>query len=273
MSEQCVIVIPARYGSTRFPGKPLAMIGEKSMLAHVYDIACAAKKQQDNIEVIIATDDDRIKAHALALNAKVVLTPVDCRTGSDRVLSACAALSYQPDIVINLQGDAPLTPADFVSAIIDALQNDPSLDVATPVTQLSWLELDKLREQKIKAPFSGTTAIVDKNQHARWFSKQILPAIRNEEKLRQSQPLSPVLRHIGLYGYRYQSLKKMAELPSTDYENHEGLEQLRMLENDFVIKACKVSYRNRPQMSGVDTQADLDKARALFQTLGESAHA
>ncbi len=259
-----VIIIPARYGSTRFPGKPLTMIAGKTLLQRVYEVACAASQNVRDVAIYVATDDDRIQKHAADLGAEVVMTPEECKTGSDRALAACLGLKTTPEIVVNLQGDAPLTPPHFVSAIINSLMNNPACDVATPVAQLSWDALDDLRESKLQRPFSGTTAIVDENNNALWFSKQIIPALRQEEKLRQQQTLSPIFRHIGLYGYRFSALQKFVSLAEGNYEALEGLEQLRFLENGLKIKAVKVDYGHFPSMSGVDTQEDAKKAEQLL---------
>lgn len=262
------LVIPARYGSTRFEGKPLAMIAGKSMLRRVYDIAVAATAGLPDARVLIATEDARVIDHAKSFGAQAVLTPEDCPTGSDRALAACQQLSTRPDIVLNLQGDAPLTPPSFVRALAEVLVADPSIDVATPVVQLSWEALDTLRENKKTTPFSGTTAILGNDNRALWFSKNILPAIRKEEKLRTSQPLSPVYKHVGLYGYRYGSLERFVSLPEGVYESLEGLEQLRMLEAGMVIRCVPVQFGAMPQI-GVDTQEDARRVEAAIARYGE----
>lgn len=269
MSKKIVVVVPARYGSSRFPGKPLAELAGKSMLKRVYDIATKAIENMPHADVVISTEDKRILQHAQGFNAKVVMTSKECETGSDRALNACAQLSEIPDIVINLQGDAPLTPPQFVEAIINTLINNEDIDVATPITQLSWQALDDLRQRKQSNPFSGTTVITDKQKNALWFSKNIIPAIRSEEKMRQTQTISPVFRHIGLYGYQFNALKKFVHLPIGHYESLEGLEQLRMLENTMSIKTVEVSYEHFPSMSGVDTPKDLVLANELIEKYGE----
>jgi 3-deoxy-manno-octulosonate cytidylyltransferase (CMP-KDO synthetase) len=259
-----IIVIPARYQSSRFPGKPLAMIAGKSLLQRVYEIARAACEHIADVEIYVATDDERIEEHARSLGAEVVMTPADCKTGSDRALATCLKLATTPDIVVNLQGDAPLTPPHFVTSILTALLQDPSCDVATPIAQLTWQALDDLRESKAQRPFSGTTAVIDAHDNALWFSKQIIPAMRQEEKLRQQNNLSPIYRHIGLYGYRLTALQKFVTLPEGKYEALEGLEQLRFLEHGMKIKAVKVDYGLLPSMSGVDTPEDAKKAEKLL---------
>lgn len=256
------IIIPARYASTRFPGKPLALLAGKAVLAWVVDIAKTVASQIPNVTHHVATDDDRIKLFCDQNNIPVIMTSSQFETGTDRVMAAVKTLPIQPDFIINLQGDAPFTPADFVVDIIKAYQNNPTADIVTPVVQLSWAEYDALRESKKSTPFSGTTAILDKNHRALWFSKNIIPAIRKEDR---TQSLSPVYRHIGLYGYGLQSLEKYITLPLSHYEQLEGLEQLRALENGMSIQAVVVDYKGRPAMTGIDSPEDLIRAEALLK--------
>jgi 3-deoxy-manno-octulosonate cytidylyltransferase (CMP-KDO synthetase) len=258
------IIIPARYGSTRLPAKPLAMIAGQTMLSRVVGIARAAAAEASNITVAVATDDARIRAHCEELGVLCTMTDPACASGTDRVAEAVAQLHSQPDFILNLQGDAPLTPPDFLTAMIDAYAASPC-DVITPITQLSWAELDALREQKRTTPLSGTTAVLHPTTHqALWFSKQILPAMRDEGALRVASPLSLVYRHIGLYGYSAAMLHTYPTLPEGHYEKLEGLEQLRLLEHGFTIRCVPVSYRNRPSMSGIDSPEDIARAEALL---------
>jgi 3-deoxy-manno-octulosonate cytidylyltransferase (CMP-KDO synthetase) len=256
------IIIPARYASTRFPGKPLALLAGKAVLAWVVDIAKIVASQIPNVTYHVATDDDRIKLFCDQNNIPVIMTASQFETGTDRVMAAVKTLPSQPDFIINLQGDAPFTPPDFVMDIIKSYQNNKAADIVTPVVQLSWAEYDALRESKKSTPFSGTTAILDKNNRALWFSKNILPAIRKEDR---TQPLSPVHRHIGLYGYNRQSLEKYITLPVSTYEQLEGLEQLRALENGMSIQVVVVDYKGRPAMTGIDSPEDLIRAEALLK--------
>lgn len=264
-----VIIVPARYGSTRFPGKPLAMIAGKTMLERVCAIAMHAAKDAQDTDVIVATDHQLIADHAEQLGVQWVMTPEACPTGTDRALAAIDELSYRPDFIINLQGDVPLTPPDFIKAMLDEVHSDATIQLVTPVTQLSWQELDILREHKKTTPFSGTTVAIDAQRNALWFSKNIIPAIRNEEKQRKTIALSPVYRHIGLYGYRRELLETYVTLTQTPYEHLEGLEQLRLLENGYPIRTVKVDYRGRASMSGVDTPQDAEMAEALIELHGE----
>jgi len=261
---QSLIVIPARYNSSRFPGKPLTMTAGKTMLQRVVEIATHIINDIPNTQAIVATDDERILTHAQELGTKAVMTPESCQTGSDRALAACAELEEKPEIIINLQGDAPLTPPSFVKALLDTLLANPKVEVATPIVNLSWDELDVLRERKQNLPFSGTTVTTDDSGRALWFSKQIIPAIRNESQLRQASKNSPVYRHVGLYGYRTPILEKFVQLPEGRYETLEGLEQLRLLENDINIQTVLVDYKDLPGMAGVDTPEDAKKTEQLL---------
>lgn len=256
------IIIPARYASTRFPGKPLAMLGGKTVLARVYDNAIEAAKGLDNVVVTVATDDERIASLCGETGMSYVKTSTDCHTGTDRVIEAASQLKDQPSFVLNMQGDAPFTPPDFIRAMIDEYIADPTIDIVTPVTQMSWAQLDKLREDKKTTPFSGTTAALDPNRNALWFSKNIIPAIRKEDR---STALSPVYRHIGLYGYRWDALQTYKTLKPSHYEELEGLEQLRALENGMKIRAVIVDYKGRPSMSGIDSPEDLARAEKLLE--------
>ena len=256
------IIIPARYGSTRFPGKPLAVLKGIPVLQRVYNIATEAAKGLIDITIHVATDDNRIAQFCHDNDIPVLMTPVDCQTGTDRAMAAVNQLAVTPDFVINLQGDAPLTPADFVRSMIDAIR--PGTDIVTPVTRLTWDELDQLRQSKQTTPFSGTTAIVDETGRALWFSKNIIPAIRKEADLREKEPMSPVYRHIGLYGYALPALQKFVQAKPSFYEELEGLEQLRAIEMGLKIQAVQVDYKGRPSMTGIDSPEDLARAEKLL---------
>lgn len=248
-----IIVIPARYGSTRFPGKPLTKIAGKTLLEHVCTVAKKVAQQVADVSVLVATDDERIMQHAHTLDVAAVLTPESCPTGTDRVIAALKQVSTQYEYIINLQGDAPLTP---VHVIVSLLQTLASYPIATPVMQLSWEFLDVLRDAKRNTPFSGTTVVIDPNNSALWFSKQIIPAIRNEAQLRTQQIQSPVFQHLGIYGYTYAMLETFASLGVSRYEQLEGLEQLRFLENGYNIKAVPIILENLNAWRGVDTPED-----------------
>lgn len=263
------IIIPARYASTRFPGKPLALINGRSMLSRVYQKGLQAAADDKNIAVMIATDDDRIAAHAQEIGARCIMTTVECATGSDRVLQAAENSGGSFDYLISLQGDAPFTPASVLKALIDTISDNPKLEVVTPVHRLSWIDLDALRAAKKSTPFSGTTCIRNNDGRALWFSKNILPAIRDEKKMRETGDVSPVWQHMGVYAYRSDILQHFVKLPQSTYEKLEGLEQLRFLENGVKIQTVEVSGENGPLQSGIDSPEDLVRAEALIKQFGD----
>lgn len=261
-----LIVVPSRFGSTRFPGKPLALINGVSMVRRTARIAQEAAKQIEHCSYVVATDNEEISAHCDEHNIPVVMTAAKLPTGSDRAFAAASHISPSPDYIINLQGDAPFTPIDHIVAVATALKT--GADVATPYIQLSWDALDALRAHKEQTPFSGTTMIVSTDNKAVWFSKNIIPAIRKEQKLRKTTPLSPICRHIGLYAYQRHALEKFVNLPESTFEKLEGLEQLRLLENGLSIECVQVKP---PKVAtpGIDTSEDLALAERLIKRHGD----
>ena len=263
-----LIVVPARYGSTRFAGKPLALINGVSMVRRTARIAADAAALLNDCSYVVATDHDGIKAHCGQYNIPAIMTPSTLPTGSDRALFAAEiterAQVNDIDFIINLQGDAPFTPATYVVDIVQALRS--GADVATPYVRLSWEALDTLRRDKLVTPFSGTTVLVGTDKNALWFSKNIIPAIRKEAVLRDAPALSPVCRHIGLYGYRKDVLAKFVTWPESHFEQLEGLEQLRLLENNITIQCVEVEPP-KIATSGIDTAEDLTRAEHLIAQL------
>ncbi len=264
-----VIIIPSRYGSTRFPGKPLHVINGKSLLQRVCETAIKVANNLKNVEVYVATDDQRIFDHASRLKMNAILTGSECPTGSDRVLEAVLKLKETPDFVINFQGDAALTHPHILEAIINTAEKNNNVNVVTPAVQLSWEKLDQFRERKKKNPFSGTSVVFNNDNFAYWFSKNIIPTIRNEGDLRKSSSLSPVYRHIGIYGYSVPTLKKFVSYNMTTHEKLEGLEQLRFLENKIPIKITVVEDYVYSSMSGIDSIEDAINAENLIKQYGE----
>lgn len=264
ISMKTAIIIPARYGSTRFPGKPLAMIAGQSMLSRVVDIGRRAASLYDDVSVMVATEDERIAAHARDIGVRCVMTSDDCPTGSDRVLQAAERSGEDFDFLMSLQGDAPFTPVDAIGKMLEVVRDDPSTEVVTPVVRLRWDELSQLRESKKITPFSGTTAIVGANGRAMWFSKNIIPAIRNAAKLEKENEFSPVYQHIGLYGYRTDILRRFVSLPMGHYETLEGLEQLRFLENGISIRTVTIDVDRGMAQAGVDSPEDIERAEQIL---------
>ncbi len=260
------IIIPARFASTRLPGKPLIEIAGQTMLQRVVGVALSAAKQYGGLEICVATDDTRIATHCDALGVSWIMTPPECQTGSDRVEMAVRQLKSEPELIINLQGDAPFTPPSMITKLIESFRTEPT-DVVTPVVQLSWTQLDMLREHKKTTPFSGTCAVFHPSTgRAFWFSKNVIPAIRNEASLRTSGPLSPVYRHVGIYGYQRSMLSRFVALPQGYWESLEGLEQLRILENGYHIRCVPVSVDGEQSLSGIDSAEDVDRAVAYCRS-------
>ncbi len=240
MREQRVIgVIPARYSSTRLPGKPLADIRGKSMVLRVVEQAERAKLLN---EVIVATDDKRIFDHLTLFGKKAVMTDPDIRTGTDRCYEAVKDLNS--DIIVNIQGDEPLLDPETIDSLISALADSPEAVCSTPVKKIT-------AETEIDNPNIVKT-VTDKNMFALYFSRSRIPFNRNDH--------DNYYKHIGIYAYRSDFLKTFIGLESTMLEKSESLEQLRILENGFKIKCVEVFNDS----TGVDTPEDLDKVRKII---------
>lgn len=269
------IIIPARYGSTRFPGKPLVEISGQTMLSRVYKLAQRAAEPFDNIDILVATEDERIMQHCDDIGAPCIMTSDNCATGSDRVLEAAqkAAVGNDApyDFLFSLQGDAPFTPPQAIKLMLDAVAHDPDIEVITPVVNLRWSELDDLRRNKELTPFSGTTAIIGPHDRALWFSKNIIPAIRKEEAMRDATEFSPVHQHLGLYGYRTDILERFVSLDQGYYEKLEGLEQLRFLENGISIQTVRLEVDLGLAQAGIDSPEDIARAESMIEKYGDMA--
>ncbi|MGC4252378.1 MAG: 3-deoxy-manno-octulosonate cytidylyltransferase [Sphingobium sp.] len=259
-------VIPARAGSSRLPRKPLRMIAGRTLLHRTIAMARTAIGHLPDIELIVATDDDEIADHARAARCEAVMTESTIATGSGRALAAALARPAPPRFVINLQGDSPFQPQEALTAVISALRE--GAQIATPVIALDWDALDALRDHKSRSPFSGTTCARAPDGRALWFSKAIIPAIRNEAVLRQTQPLSPVWRHVGLYGYAIEALTRFEQTAPTELEKLEGLEQLRLLELGIPIMTVPVPPPPFDS-SGIDTEEDIVRVEALIALHGD----
>jgi 3-deoxy-manno-octulosonate cytidylyltransferase (CMP-KDO synthetase) len=221
------IIIPARFASTRFPGKPLALLtGPDGVARPLIDWTWAAAKAVPGIaDVVIATDDDRIASHAKAQGMATVMTPEHCLNGTERCAAALAGLATLPDIVVNLQGDAPLIPPKMVAAVIDRLVADAHISMATAAVSASPTTLAHLQEDAREGRVGGTTVVCNSRGGALYFSKSIIPHIPPA-----TVPEQPVLLHVGLYAYRPAALERYVALGPSSLERQEGLEQLRFLE-------------------------------------------
>ena len=239
-----LVVIPARHASTRYPGKPLVDLTgtsgrKRSLIRRSWDAAMTVSGVD---QVVVATDDDRIRDHAEGFGAQVVMTSTLCRNGTERCAEAVANLGLSPEIVVNLQGDAPLTPAWFVEDLIAGLRADARAEVATPVLRCSGRMRADLIADRMAGRVGGTTAVFGHDRQALYFSKEVVPFAAGE--FGDNQP-SPVFHHVGVYAYRPAALTAYADWPEGPLEQLEGLEQLRFLERGRRILCVEVEARGR----------------------------
>ena len=269
-NQKILIVIPARYQSSRLPGKPLVKIAGVEMIKRVAQIADYICKKNNDCEYAVATDDQRIIDFCAQNDIPALMTDENCPSGTERCWDAVQQRTEKPAFIINLQGDNPLCPPHIIQEIIDQWKAYPA-DVFTPCIQLGWDEYDRLIESKKTTPFSGTTVLVNKDGYALGFSKNVIPAVRKPEKAREKLEKSPVRRHVGLYAYTYDALKAYFEMPVSPYEPDmiEGLEQMRFLYNGKSIKMVEVDYRGRKTTSGVDSPEDVARVEAIIAEYGE----
>ena len=246
--------------------KPLRPIAGVSLL-HRAIRAARAGMAGSGARLLVATDDPRVADHAAELGAEAVMTDPGIASGSGRALAAARIAAPDAGRIVNFQGDAPFLPPDALPALLAT--HDP---VATPVVRLGWAELDALRRAKRTTPSSGTTCVVAADGRALWFSKQVLPAIRDEAGVRSRELLSPVHRHIGLYAYARDVLERFEATPTTALERLEGLEQLRLIEMGVAIRALPVAP-GPFDLGGIDTQEDVARVEALIARHGDPQEA
>jgi 3-deoxy-manno-octulosonate cytidylyltransferase (CMP-KDO synthetase) len=248
-----IVAIPARYGSTRLPGKPLRLLGGEPLIAHVARRARAAGAAQ----VVVATDDARVVAALADANIEVCLTRADHASGSDRLAECAATLDWPDDaVVVNLQGDEPFAPAAGIDAVARALVEDGA-DMATLAAPIESAQ-DWFDPNCVKV-------VRDLRGRALYFSRAPVPWVRDAlARDRTNIPAGlEVLRHIGIYAYRAGFLKAFARLPPTPLERAESLEQLRALEHGHAI-AVRITPEVFPP--GVDTEEDLARAERTLAT-------
>lgn len=261
-----VVVIPARYASSRYPGKPLAMLRgadgtAKSLIHRSWDAACAVRGVD---RVVVATDDARIQTAAHELGAEVVMTSPDCANGTERCADALDRLDGSFDIVVNLQGDAPLTPPWFVEDLIVGLRQAPEADVATPVLRCDGRALNGFLQDRAAGRVGGTTAVFDSRRHALYFSKEVVPFTPIRYADAQE---TPVFHHVGVYAYRPDALRAYRGWPVGPLETLEGLEQLRFLEQGRGIVCVEVEARGR-QFWELNNPEDIDRIQTMMSDMG-----
>lgn len=235
-----ICVIPARFGSTRFPGKPLAKICGKPMIQWVWE---KAKGSHVFDRIIIATDDKRIFKTAAGFGAEAMMTSPRCASGTDRVAEVAGKL--KPAIVVNLQGDEPLISRETIAGTVRAILKDGAAAVSTPVCFMN--DGDESNPDTAKVVF-------DKNGYALYFSRLPIPAVTG------GAARDGYYKHIGLYAYRAEFLKKFVKMPVSRLEKKEKLEQLRILENGYKVKVVEVNRDTVP----VDNPRDIKKVEKLL---------
>lgn len=257
-----LIVIPARYASTRYPGKPLVELsGATGLKKTLLERSWRAALSVGGVDrVVIATDDARIEAAGAAMGAEVVMTSSSAANGTERVAEAHEALGSEYEIVVNLQGDAPLTPAWFVEALVRAMRDRPSADIATPVLRCDGFALNGFLEDRRAGLVGGTTAVFDANNEGLYFSKEVIPF--TGRRYNDDEP-TPVFHHVGVYAYRPGALTEYRSWPVGPLETLEGLEQLRFLEQGRSVLCVEVDGKGR-KFWELNNPEDVTRIETIF---------
>jgi len=259
-----LIVIPARYASTRFPGKPLVELTgangiKKSLIHRTWD---AANSVSGDHQIVVATDDNRIADAAKAFGADIIMTPETCRNGTERCAEARRYVGMDQEIVVNLQGDAPLTPPWFVEALIEGMASD--FQVATPVLRCDAKAHTGFMEDRANGRVGGTTAVFDISGRALYFSKEVIPYTG---RTFDDDEACPVFHHVGVYAYRPEPLSKYSGWGEGKLEAWEGLEQLRFMENGVSVQCVEVDSRGRDFWE-LNNPIDVERIEAIMQEQG-----
>lgn len=243
-------IIPARYASTRFPGKPLALLGGKPVIQHVYEKVAAVLQT-----AYVATDDQRIYDTVVAFGGKAVMTRSDHKSGTDRIEEAIEKIGGQWDVVVNVQGDEPFVAASQLDTICHCF-DEPSTQIATLGKPFENMEA-------VENP-NSPKIVVDNQGFAMYFSRSVIPFVRGQEKTTWLEHY-PFLKHLGIYAYRKEVLREVTQLPQSSLEKAESLEQLRWLQNGYKIKVGITHV----ETVGIDTPEDLARAEAFLAKEGD----
>ena len=240
-------IIPARYASTRFPGKPLALLGNKPVIQHVYEQTSSVLS-----EVWVATDDDRIREAVKKFGGRVVMTRADHKSGTDRIEEAAEKIGTQADVIINIQGDEPFVQPSQIKTLMQLFDNAD--------TQIGTLGKHFENIEAVNNP-NSPKIVTDKQGFALYFSRSVIPYIRGAQ---DNEWLShfPFLKHLGLYAYRREVLHEITQLPQSSLEIAESLEQLRWLENGYRIRVGLTDV----ETVGIDTPEDLQRAEEFLKS-------
>lgn len=260
-----LIAIPARYASTRYPGKPLVALRgpdgvSKTLVQRSWEAAMAVRGAD---RVVVATDDDRIRDAAKAFGAEVVMTSSECQNGTERCAEAFDRLGGGFDIVVNLQGDAPLTPPWFVEDLVAGLRADPVAEVATPVLRCDGRALNGFLDDRRAGRVGGTTAVFGRDRKALYFSKEVIPYTGRRYG---DDEETPVFHHVGVYAYRPSALAAYPRWESGPLEQLEGLEQLRFLERERPVLCVEVQARGR-QFWELNNPEDVPRIEAMLAAM------
>lgn len=241
-------IIPARYASTRFPAKPLALLGGKPVIQHVYE------RVSNVLDAIVATDDERIFEAVTQFGGRVVMTSTEHRTGTDRCLEAYNNFGIEADVVINVQGDEPFIAEDQIRALMQCFDN-PQTDIATLIKPFpSSASFDTIANP------NTPKVITNPKGQAVYFSRSVIPYLRGKDKDDWTS-LHTYYKHIGIYAYRVDILRRITQMSQTPLELAESLEQLRWLENGLTIQTAITHI----ETIGIDTPEDLQKAEKYLQ--------
>ena len=255
------IIIPARYQSSRYPGKPLVLVNGKTMIERVYAIA---RKVKGASSVYVATDDERIASAAKGFGAPVLMTSPEARNGTERVAEAAGLLKDKADLYINLQGDAPLTPPHFLDAMIDVMSREKNFAMATPAVRCDEQTLRHFQDDRRNGRVGGTTVVTDSHGRALYFSKEVVPYVPPGPP---PNPI-PVMHHVGLYAYRPELLARYVGWGPCPLEQLEGLEQLRVLEHGEPIRVVEVTAGGRPFWE-INNPEDVPRVEAVLKQYGD----
>ncbi len=243
--KKLIAIIPARFASTRFPGKPLAILGGKTVIQRVYEQVISVLPL-----AYVATDDVRIYNAVIAFGGKAIMTRNDHKTGTDRIQEAVTLINSDADIVVNIQGDEPFIQSSQIQALCKCF-DDEDAQIATLGKPFASIE-------EVENP-NSPKIVVDNKGYAMYFSRSIIPFVRGVEK---NEWIShyPFLKHLGIYAYRREILAQVTQLPQSSLEIAESLEQLRWLQNGYKIKVGVTNI----ETVGIDTPADLKRAEAFL---------
>ncbi len=259
-----LIAIPARFASTRYPGKPLVSLkgpdGDKTLIRRSWEAAMGVKGAD---RVVVATDDDRIADHAKSFGAQVVMTSSAAQNGTERCAEVAEKLPGF-DMVVNLQGDAPLTPSWFVEDLIKGLDGDDAADIATPVLRCDGRALNGFLADRRAGRVGGTTAVFGAGGRGLYFSKEVIPFTG---KVYGDDDPTPVFHHVGVYAYRPAALMAYPNWPVGPLETLEGLEQLRFLENGRRVLCVEVQAKGR-QFWELNNPSDVAVIEAMMAQMG-----